>query len=173
MTLTSTAGKSSNQNGFTLAEVAIVTLLLALFAGFVMPRMLHFGDSDLSRSSRYLAGTAKYLYSEAVLTGLEHRLVFSLDGNRYMAKKVAVDGNVVDVEGRATERSLTGEARFKDVQIDGRGSFSRGEINVVFLPSGWVDQTTIHLVDGDGANLTLLLDSLTGSLETFQGYQEF
>lgn len=173
MTLTSTAGKSSNESGFTLAEVAIVTLLLALFAGFVMPRMLQFGDNDLSRSSRYLAGTAKHLYSEAVLTGLEHRLVFSLDGNRYKAEKVALDGKVLEVGGPGRERDLTGETRFKDVQIQGRGSFSSGEINVVFLPSGWVDQTTIHLVDGEGSILTLLLDSLTGSLETYQGYKEF
>lgn len=169
---TSTAGKSTKDQGFTLAELAIVTLLLALFASLVMPQLMRFGDGDLQRSARYMAGTVKYLYNEAVLTGLEHQLIFSIDQGSYKAKVIDRDGHLREIGGRGHKRSLPAGTRIRDIQLGSRGSFNSGQVTTTFLPGGWVEETVIHLAAGPGENLTLHFDPLTGSVETFSGYQE-
>jgi len=164
--------QSPGQYGFTLAELAVVTLLLALFASLMMPSLMRFGDGDLQRSARYLAGTVKYLYNEAALSGLEHRLIFSLDKGSYSAKVLGTDGRLQEIGGSARQRHLPQGTHIRDIHLASRGSFTSGQVTVTFQPGGWVDETVIHLAAAEGENLTLHFDPLTGTVETFNGYKE-
>ena len=48
-----------------------------------------------------------------------------------------------------------------------------GLITTRIHPSGWVEETIIHLDDGAGEMLTLRVSPLTGTTEVFDGYREF
>ncbi|PNU19836.1 hypothetical protein C2E25_10410 [Geothermobacter hydrogeniphilus] len=163
----------SRAAGFTLIELAIVVLLLGLFAGLSMPMLLNFGQDDLRASARRLSGTVKYLYNEAALTGLEHRLVFNLAEGSYYGQVVDRKDEIKELTGIGGRHSLAGDARFRDIYQPRRGTRNSGEVTTALLPGGWLEETVIHLAMPDGENLTLRLVPLTGTTEFFDGYREF
>lgn len=170
---TSTAGNSTDQRGFTLIELAVVVLLIGLFSALVIPRLPWVGEDPLKASARRLAGVIKYHYNEAVLSGLTHRLVFNLDQHSFAVARLEQDGTVSPLDGSGRSQRLRGDTRFRDVELLGRGSSSRGEVTAEIQPSGWIDPTVIHLAREDGEQLTLRVNPLTGTTEVFDGYREF
>ncbi len=159
--------------GFTLVELALVILLIGLFAGLTLPMLTGIGEDRLGASGRRLAGTVKYLFNESALSGLQYRLVYNLDQGSYRAKRLERTGDLVEVEGVGKHQSLKDGIRFKDLAIPGRGKFSSGEVTTEIHPVGWLEETIIHLVDKGGENLTLRINPFTGSTEVFEGYREF
>lgn len=170
LTPISKAGKSNNQKGFTLIELAVVVILLSLFAVFTVPLFSSTGTSDLGYSARRLNGTIKYLYNETVLTGREHRLIFNLDRRSYQARLVEETGEVVNAPGMEHQAILSGDVKFRDLQIPGVGTVATGEVALVFNPSGWVQEALIHLQGGE-EQLTLQIMPLTGTTEIHDGYE--
>jgi len=161
------------QNGFTLIEIMVVVVLVSLFMAFSVPLFSNIGTSSLGTSARRLSGTIKYLFNESAMTGLEYRLIYDLDRGTYRAQILEEDGSLVDDPDQGREASLKGSVRFKDLQLPGRGKFTMGQITTRLHPSGWVEETIIHLDDGDGKMLTLRVMPLTGTTEVFDGYREF
>jgi prepilin-type N-terminal cleavage/methylation domain-containing protein len=161
------------QDGFTLIEIMVVVVLVSLFMAFSVPLFSNIGTSSLGTSARRLSGTIKYLYNESAMSGLEYRLIYDLDRGTYRAQVLEEDGSLVDAPDQGREASLKGSVRFKDLQLPGRGTFSMGQITTRLHPSGWVEETIIHLDDGDGKMLTLRVMPLTGTTEVFDGYREF
>ncbi len=156
--------ETSGQSGFTLIELLLVVLILAIFTGIALPKLITFGENDLERSARRLAGTVRYLYNEAALTGLEHRLVFNLDDNSYRGLVLNRDGRLAPLRGAGAGGPLFGDSRLLSVSQPGRGSFSRGEVTTALLPGGWLEDTRIVLGDGR-RKLYLRLAPLTGMVE--------
>lgn len=169
--LTSRAGKSSSQNGFTLIELAVVVALIATFTVLAVPLFSRFGTSDLGYSARHLNGTIKYFYNESALSGLEYRLVFDLDHNQYRAVRVEADGEIVAAPGLNNDAELAGDATFRDLYIPGRGTFTTGQVSLAISPSGWMEEALIHLQGGANEQLTLKVLPLTGVTEIRDGYQ--
>lgn len=163
--------KDHGQAGFTLIELGVVVALLALFAVLTIPLFGSTGTSDLGYSARRLSGTIKYLFNESALTGREHRLIFNLDHDSYRARIVKADGEIVDLPGLGKETRLTGDIRFRDLHLPGRGTFTAGEVTVRIDPSGWIDETTVHLEDDAESAMTLHVMPLTGTSEFFTGYK--
>ncbi|MGW8313925.1 MAG: prepilin-type N-terminal cleavage/methylation domain-containing protein [Desulfuromonadales bacterium] len=161
------------RDGFTLIEIVVVVVLVSLFMAFSVPLFSNIGTSSLGTSARRLSGTIKYLFNESAMTGLEYRLIYDLDRGTYRAQILEEDGTLVDAPDQGREASLKGSVRFKDLQLPGRGKFSMGQITTRLHPSGWVEETIIHLDDGDGKMLTLRVMPLTGTTEVFDGYREF
>lgn len=161
----------SDQSGFTLIELGVVATLLALFSLLIMPLFGSTGTSKVGYAARRLSGTAKYLFNEAALTGREHRLIYNLDSGTYRARIIRADGEVVDLSGLGRETKLTGDVRFLDLQLPGRGTFTTGEVTVRIHPTGWIEETSVHLEDGSGNALTLHFMPLTGTAEIFEGYK--
>ncbi len=161
------------QRGFTLMELAIVILLISLFTIISVPLLSTGTKSDLNASTRRLAGTMKYLFNEAALSGQEHRLVFNLDENRYHGEIVDADGSISELEENPTHARLKDGIAFTDIVLAGEGSFTKGEVSVRIHPSGWLEETVIHLSDEKKNSLTLRVNPLTGSSEVFTGYREF
>jgi len=167
------SASAKTQAGFTLVELAIVIVLIGLMTGLLLPLFSNWGQDDLLASARRLGGTVRYLYNEAALTRSEHRLIFNFDDASYEAKWIDPKGELVAVEGSGRGGVLPGDVGFKDIVVTGRGKFSSGEVTVVFHPTGWLDETVLHLDDADDRQLTLRLAPLTGTLEIFEGYKEF
>jgi general secretion pathway protein H len=163
--------KARDQAGFTLIELGVVVALLALFAVLTIPLFGSTGTSDLGYSARRLSGTIKYLFNESALTGREHLLIYNLDHDTYRARIVEANGEIVDLPGLGKETRLTGDIRFRDLQLPGRGTFTSGEVTVRIDPSGWIEETSVHLEDGPDNALTLHIMPLTGTSEIFAGYK--
>lgn len=169
----STVGSSKRSAGFTLIELTIVLFLIGVFSIIAIPRFAHVGEGDLQYSARRLSWTIKYLYNEAALSSLEHRLIYNLDNDSYRAVVLKVDGSVTNVERIPEEIKLKQGIRFLDISIAGRGLFSHSEITTRILPSGWVDGTTVHLSGAENQILTVQVNPLTGHSEVYEGYREF
>ena len=159
--------------GFTLVEIVVVMVLISLFMVFSIPLFSNIGTSGLGSSARRLSGTIKYLFNESALSGLEYRLVYDLDQGIYRAQILEANGELFDAPDQGREAALKGEVRFKDLQLPGRGKFTMGQVTTRIHPSGWVEETIIHLEDGAGEMMTLRVSPLTGTTEVFDGYREF
>jgi len=167
------APRPKTEAGFTLVELVVVIVVIGLATGLLLPLFANWGQDALLASARRLSGTTRYLYNEAALTRSEHRLIFHFDDGSYEAKWINPEGELVDVEGSGHGGRLQGDAHFRDIVVTGRGKFNSGEVTVVFHPTGWIDETVLHLADEDDRQLTLRLAPLTGTVEVFEGYREF
>jgi len=171
---TSTAGNSNSDSGFTLIELTIVIVLLGLFSMLVIPRMPAVGDDSLKSSARRIAGTVKYFFNEAALSGRPHRLEYNLEAGTFRVRRLEPGGELVDPGGSGREQHLKGDVRFQQITITSRGDFSHGEVSTDIQPAGWLEETIIHLEDGNGGGrLTLRIMPYTGATEIFDGFREF
>jgi len=170
---TSTAGNWNRESGFTLIELTIVVLLLGLFSLLVVPRLPWVGEDGLKSSARRIAGTVKYFFNEAALSGRPHRLEYNLEEGTFRVRRIEADGEVVDLTGTGREQHLKGRVRFKDIIIPSRGTFSLGEVSTEIQPVGWLEETVVHLEEEGGRTMTLRIMPYTGTTEVFDGYREF
>jgi general secretion pathway protein H len=170
---TSTAGSCNRSAGFTLIELVVVVVLISMFAVASVSLVINRDRGELSSSARRLAGVVKYLFNEAALSGLEQRLIFNLDDGSYRAQVLDTNGYLYEAESLGRQAQLSDGVSFTDVTTGGRGNFSFGEVTVRIYPSGWLEETVVHLSAGQGEALTLRVNSLTGSTEIYSGYRSF
>jgi len=170
---TSTAGTSTSSKGFTLIELCVVLFLIGLFSALLVPRLDRFGQGELDAAARRLRGTIKFVFNEAALTGREHRLACDLERGTYRAMVLQPDGQLVELPGMGSQAHLPNGIRFQDLSLRGRGTFSAGEITLRIHPTGWLEETAIHLRDQAGAQRTLRIAPLSGLADIYQGYRAF
>jgi general secretion pathway protein H len=150
-----------------------VVLLISIFAFLVIPRFELTGRGELAAAAKRLGGTTRYLFNEAALTGLEHRLVYDLERESYRAVRLEASGELTPVGGPGKQVSLRGGVRFRDLSLPGRGTFSSGEVVTTIHPAGWLEETIVHLENRKGEQLTVHISPLTGGEETYAGYRDF
>lgn len=173
----SRAGISNNsmvrdQRGFTLAELAIVVLLIALMSALSIPLLGNVSDADLNAAGRRLAGSVKYLYNESALEGRPFRLQFDLDNNLISAQQQRLEnGEWEEVTGRFKPAKLPRSVQMHRVKVEGSGSVTSGTTEMIIHPVGWLDETTLHLVDGK-KKMTVWFSPLTGTAEFYEGHRE-
>lgn len=165
--------REKRASGFTLIELTVVVLLLSVFLVISVPLFSRFGASNLGSSAKRLSGTIKYLFNESALTGLQYRLIYNLDQGTYRAQVLERDGELVEVSGPGRQTALAGKVRFRDLQVPGRGTFTAGEVTTLVHPSGWVEETVIHLIGDTGEILTLRVMPLSGTTEMLEGDRVF
>jgi len=162
-----------SQQGFTLIELAIVVILISLFSAISIPLLTRSDRGELNAAARRMAGAVKYLYNETALSGKEHRLLWNLDNNSYAARILEDDGELEELDDAKSQRQLPTGISFADIVIPGRGSYNQGEVAIRIYPSGWLEETIIHLRNRSGDELTMHINPLTGSSEVFNGYRTF
>ncbi len=170
---TLTAGKSTSAAGFTLIEVSVVVLMIGIFAFLVLPRFELAARGELAATAKRLGGMTRYLFNEAALTGLEHRLIYDLERGSYRAVRLESSGELTPVGGPGRPADLHGDVRFRDLSLPGRGTFSSGEVVTTIHPTGWLEETVVHLENRKGEQLTVHILPLTGGEETYAGYRDF
>ncbi len=160
-------------SGFTLVELAVVTLIIALFAGLTLPLLGQGRHRELRSTARRISGLTRWVYSEAALSGREHELVFDLQRQVFFARRLEADGQQVALSGPGRERSAAGRSRIVEVIVGGQRPFGEQTVAVRVLPLGWLEETVVHLESGEEARLTLRLMPLTGASEIHEGFLEF
>ncbi len=72
--------------GFTLIEVLVALLVVALIASIGVKGFRAITKSDLRAATAHLSGAIRYLFDRASITGKYHRLVIDLTDGKYWAE---------------------------------------------------------------------------------------
>ncbi len=179
---TSTAGPSSEggrragdgSSGFTLIELIVVLLVLAIGASFLAPRLRDPDATALASSAARLATTARYLYDEAAYQRLPMRLNFDLDNQTYFVTVLGGDPDAPEFvpvsDGLAKPTTLPDAVVFRDVVLPAVGTVSEGIVFAQFSPDGWADPLVVHLRGRAGGDATMAIDPLTGRTRVADRY---
>lgn len=160
------------QGGFTLLELVLVIFFLGIVAAMAFPTLQSLSRNDMSLTVRHLSKTIVHLADQSAATKQIYRLNYDLDSQEYWAS-VRKGENFVPVQSAYLKRvALPDTVSFKDILTLRGGKVIRGEAHTDFYPVGRVERTVFHLVDEDGANLTLFVNPLTGRIKIFDGYRE-
>jgi prepilin-type N-terminal cleavage/methylation domain-containing protein len=162
------------ERGFTLIELSVVILVLAVLLAFVTPRFRELTEYDIKASSRRLAGTIRYLFDEASIRHTHYRLNYDLKKNEYWVtyldegKEFKEDRSILSSRVR-----LAGAVHFEDIVTQHAGKIYEGKTFTQFFPIGWVEETIIHLEDTRERHYSLLVMPLTGKVRIYDRYVEF
>ena len=167
-----TTGISASEKGFTLAEFVIALGLIGLIAMVVLPRF-GLATNPLRATGRHLIGTIYTLNTTASTTKRLHRLYLDLDQQTYWVMVVHSDGERAPTMAGLAERiTLPPDVRLMDVVTPGQGKVATTRAMIQFTPGGRTDRAMFHLSDKAGNVLTLLVNPLTGSVQTVDRYVE-
>ena len=162
-------------SGFTLVELMVVVVLLAIAIGIVMPRINRaMFASDTKLATRQLAALVQVVRDRAMRSHRpQYRLNYDLNSGELWVTYIAPSGEVVEDDHTLTRRRRwPGRIRLVDVitQFQGRRKGDQDHFTV-FLPSGYIERTLLHLTDGD-VQFTLVIEPLTGRIERRDGFVE-
>jgi len=154
--------------GFTLIELAVVLLILAILLSFVTPRLLALGQARREAAARKLATLLGYLYDEASLRGRTYRLTIDFDEARYEVRALATSGEpgvadefVEEWGPLARDEALPDGVRIAEIETPTLLA-SSGRVDLFFHPESDVPGATITLVDEDDGMSVLAFDGVTG-----------
>lgn len=160
--------------GFTLLEIMITIMIIAVVITITMPRLRDPGKAEMQAQAHRLQLTFRLLRSEAVLNGAAYRLNYDLDRERYWVTPDEGGTDLVDFArnfgslGRGTE--VKDPVEIMDVDLPTlAGKVAQGQIFTVFYPDGTIDPTIIHLGDGKRA-YTLYVNPMNNRLILIHGY---
>lgn len=163
----------ASEKGFTLLEITLVVVILALVVTVVVPRLGDTGRAELKAQVRRLVMTFRILRSEAILHGTPFRLNFDLDQGRYWV--TAGDGGSHTDKELGTLGPLARGSTFKDpvqfsnVEFPQMGAkVAQGQIYTMFYPDGSIDLTIIRLATFQDM-YTLYVNPMHYRLETAEG----
>ena len=142
-----TAGGARRRNhaGFTLIELALVSLIVFILLNVSLPLFRNtFHSIRIEHAARRLSQTMWYLRERSVVEGRRYRLLIDFQGNSYRAE--------------AEERERDGAAFFTPVkeEIGGRHRLDRAisldgeEGEIGFYPDGRIDNALIRLSESSG-----------------------
>jgi prepilin-type N-terminal cleavage/methylation domain-containing protein len=165
----SRTGIWENRSAFTLLELVVVLFIVALFATLVIPRIGAFlSHGDTNKAIRQIRGAVRYLTGMSASTRTTYRLHYDLDEGRCWVSRQGEAGEFTEEHEVLTRPlHLPKGVRFQDVTTP-RGVYKEGEAYTDFFPTGWVEDTLIHV---EGSSLvTLKLLHLTGDVKVYEGY---
>ena len=165
----------SRQQGFTLIELSIVILIIAIVARIAVPKIRSITGAELAATTRRLANATRYLYEEAALRGTVLSLNLDLDRQQYWVAKLdeATGELVEDTDLLARRVVLPPGVWIADVVLPGVGKLAAGTAPTRFYPEGYADRSVIHLADSEGHAYTVRIDPIRGRGQVLEGYLNF
>ena len=163
----------ASERGFTLLEIALALMIMAILLGLAIPRLPSLGRTDLEASADRLATTMTYLADEASLRGRIYRLTLDLDDDQWTVAALAPFAPLEDGTTRPEFKEDAGDPLAGavalpdgvgfDAVLDRDGSTGSGDRDVFFLPEGLTESLDVRLVEEGGASVLVKLDASRGS----------
>ncbi len=182
-----------SNSGFTLLEVMVAVVLMALLMGALATRLGGGFGVHLSNSGRRLAAELEYVGQRAITTGRPHRFVIDMQKQacRIEEQRQRSDRDVDELPAHFEDLDLSidlasqafspieasqgdwrwlddGEVAFDEIVI-GNESFTSNEISIGFSPDGGAEPAQIWLVDDGGYSLQVRLVAFTGEVHVEEG----
>lgn len=95
----------SAPHAFTLVELLIVIMVIAVLSAIVIPRADPLGQEQLLAAGEAVAGDLAYARSLAVANDSRYRITFDLPGNRYTLEHSGADSSLNVLPATAWRRS--------------------------------------------------------------------
>jgi len=141
-------------SGFSLVEITIVIVLIALLATMAVPTLSSLVGADLRSNTNQLRGFMREAYTSAALSGKQYRIVFLIDKRTYWVEEkrqpeVVKKGEptfkrVPDPFG--ARRKLPETLRFIEVYTDTMEEpVRKGVAFINFFPGGYMDEGHVSL----------------------------
>lgn len=163
---------SGAQAGFTLIEMMVVIVIVAMAAALVIPRLPAPEATKLRNSARNLASGIRFLNDQAVITKKVFRLQLNLSENSTRIVQLSAGGEELTPDDRFMSRRLVDEGIvIEDVTVPRLGSVTEGEVAIPFGPGGNSDGITIHLKGGE-KHYTVIAYPAGGRVKVLEGYRE-
>ncbi len=162
-----------NESGFTLIELSVVILLLALISAFTMPIALQHSGYYLDSTARRLGSVIGYIRSQAASKKMMLRLNFDIEKRQYWVSTFNEDGEDVMVPFEMAKLTdLPRGVSVADVHVRFSDKINEGKAAIQFFPNGYVEGGVIHLKDDNEGACTILINPLTGRTKITDKYIE-
>ena len=156
------------RQAFTLIELAVVALILAIAASLAVPRLGGGGllGRRLRSAATRLAVFMDRARDRAVSFHRTHYVVLRLRTGQYdLLGAAEPDGPLETVaSGRLPEG-----VRFETARLAGQIGVLGDEVRLAFAPEGWMDDATIVLADEKGDAFTVAVSNAEGRVEVSEG----
>ena len=160
----------SRGRGFTLAELAVVLVLIGITLSVVLPRLGAVQHEErLKAAVRRLAGLALEAHSQALTEARPWFLCLDLDQNRSWLATVR-PGREGEAGRESRFFSLPEGVVFRDAVHPLKGLVRNGRVSFGFWPRGGSEPGEIHLRSTDGPEMTVFLRPYLGRTEINAGY---
>lgn len=137
------------RQGFTLIEVIVVMLLLAVIAGMVTLNIGGDDAGDVRREADRLALLLNAAQQEAALQGQLFALAVEKEGYHFL--QITKDGTLEPVtndDDMLRPRELPAGMNISEVEIDGNIQGQKEEVGIILQPSGDIPDFIITLNKG-------------------------
>ncbi len=160
------------QKGFTLLELILVMVIIAVSMGIVLPRLPDIAGMKIHRGARKVGMIMKLTRDRAVTLRRYYRLEVDIETSTLKASYFGPENSYVEDEDiRVLE--MPSPVRIADVVTSGAGRVVEGAGEIFFSPKGMIEPSAIHLTDGGDQEITIQPGVLNGSIRIEDGYVEF
>lgn len=161
----------SRQDGFTLFEIIVVMVIIAMMTAFTIPEMRSSLFSDeLKTSTRKILAVLSEASQEAVRRHADYSLYFDLDKNSISSLPTEEFGVAADEVPAGQSLDIPESIQLVDIESAHGGKQTLGQAVIRFTKKGYVDKTLIHLRTEDGDDMTILLSPFIGVTKVFDSY---
>jgi prepilin-type N-terminal cleavage/methylation domain-containing protein len=168
--------KPKFNQGFTLIELSVVTLLIGLMLFTVMPGVGNFlFQSDLKDVTRSLRAAVQTLRAKSIITHRNTVLHIDLDRNLFWGdfqKNDEEEFRLSENRRLFSPRNLPSGVRFMDAANINTSKRMTGTLSSSFNPKGVFEETVLHLTDSRNKILTVIINAYTGRFSLFDDYVE-
>ncbi len=162
-----------SNKAFTLLELIVVVVIISLVFFFAAPKFQDIAESSAESAIRRLKTIIEFQYDEAVFRKTNHRIYFDIKEGKYWTSYLTLDreGNLTPIKQETF--TLPAGINFEDVDVVNRGKFMEGQIAYIELrPSGYADETFIHIKAGNNMQYTVYLHPYSGKVTVYEGYKQ-
>jgi prepilin-type N-terminal cleavage/methylation domain-containing protein len=112
--------RTSDRRGMTLIEIMVVVVLIVLIATLALPNLSSVLNMSLKSTARRVGGLVKEAYSQSLITGRVHRIVYDFEKNEYWVEKGSTEVLLDTEQSKKMEKDI--EARlFRKKEPDTSG----------------------------------------------------
>ena len=161
------------RNGFTLLELLVVLVIIALSSALVGPKLVgSMSNLNLRTACKKISASLRWARSQATSESVTYTAVFDFDKNcvsfitgREESEKDLEEGPTGDEEGPVKSRSynLPDGVSFEKA-LSGEEEFDSGVFEMVFFPSGSSSGGDVILANDRGNQYSINVDFITGAV---------
>jgi general secretion pathway protein H len=169
----SLAQRKWRRAGFTLIEIAVVLVIIAMVTLLVLPRLPSSDGENLKISARTLASTLRYLQERAATSGIGYYVALAPGSESVKIIEIGADGSDKEPSDPILQKSPLKEGVIvADVRIPRLGKVSEGQLRLHVGVGGIRDFVTIHLLSAAGKFSTVMAFPAGGKVKVYEGYIE-